>query len=74
MRGTVTSDAVLEEMRGIIAKSTLRKVAQQRGMSPAYLSDVMLERRGISAEVAKKFGFERIVKTEVVFKKSGGGK
>jgi hypothetical protein len=67
---TYTEEDVLEVIRARIADAdSLREVARQVEMSPAYLSDIKLGRRGISGEVAAKFGFERIVTTEIVFKK-----
>jgi transcriptional regulator with XRE-family HTH domain len=42
-------------------KRTQKDVAKDLGISPQYLSDILKGRREISAEVARRLGFERVV-------------
>lgn len=42
-------------------KSNQKTVAEQLGISPQYLSDILRGRREITGEVASKLGFERVV-------------
>lgn len=63
-----------EAIRNVIASEvkragSLRKLASEKGVSHSYLWDVILGRRYVSAELAEKFGFERIEKRTVQFKK-----
>lgn len=51
-----------------IAKSSLRKVAKSKSISPAYLSDVRRGNLGISENLALAFGYIREVYTEVRFR------
>jgi hypothetical protein len=71
MANMITSEDILEIIGKRIKESSLRTVAKEIEVSPAYLSDVMRNRRSVSDTIAGKFGFERIVKTEVVFRKMG---
>lgn len=61
------------DVRGVIGAeitaTSLRKVAKRIGMSPAYLSDIMRNRRAISESVAGYFGFDREIYTEIIFRK-----
>lgn len=42
-----------------------RKAAQELGISPQYLNDIVLKRRSIWAPaILKKFGFKRVVTIE----------
>jgi transcriptional regulator with XRE-family HTH domain len=69
MKTILTSDEILEQIREVISTSSLRQVAKDMGISAPYLSDILLGRRMISENVARVLGYERSVKTEVVFKK-----
>ena len=73
MANTYTVDEVLKIVKVRIKGSSLRAVAKDMEISPAYLHDLVNKRRAISEAIAEKLGFERIVKTEVVFKKVPGG-
>lgn len=42
-------------------KSSQKKLAEQIGISPQYLSDILKGRREVSESVAEKLGFERVV-------------
>ncbi|ARU40177.1 hypothetical protein CCB80_03105 [Armatimonadetes bacterium Uphvl-Ar1] len=42
-------------------KSSQKTVAEQIGISPQYLSDILKGRREISTAVAEKLGLERVV-------------
>ena len=53
MRDTLT---VMIDERG-----SQRAVAQELGVSQAYLGDVLHGRRGVSAKLAGKLGYERVV-------------
>jgi hypothetical protein len=56
---------VLLKLKARIAASSLRKVAAEIQVSPAYLSDVMRGRRDISHNLASKL---RLRRTQVVVK------
>jgi plasmid maintenance system antidote protein VapI len=62
---------VLDVIKARIGKSSLRTVARELELSAAYLSDVVRGRRAVSDTIAYKFGFDREIKTEVVFTKVG---
>ncbi len=49
-------------------QTSQRLVAKELGISPAYLSDILNGHREISAQVAEKLGYERVV----TFVKFGG--
>lgn len=42
-------------------QSSQRNVAASLGISPAYLSDILNSRRDISAQLAEKLGFMRVI-------------
>lgn len=67
---TYTQDDVLGVIHKEIAGSSLRKVAQGKGFSAAYLSDVTTGKLGVSENLAAAFGFIREVTTEVRFRKA----
>lgn len=48
---------------------SFRRLAEEVGFSAAYLHDIVERKRGISEEIAKKFGFERIEKKTVIFRR-----
>lgn len=73
MRPYSTED-VLRVIRREIAKSSLRQVARDKGLSAAILSKITTGNRGISQSVALAFGFSRVVQTVVRFYKSGPGR
>lgn len=55
-----------QNVRDFIAKEvirvgSLRKLASVKSVSHSYLHDVVQGKRGVSAELAEKFGFERVV-------------
>lgn len=68
MAKTFTAEEVLNVIGEKIKGSSLRKVAKEISVSPAYLSDIMKKRRDISDFIAAQFGFERTVTRVVVFK------
>ena len=65
MEATIYGDgpgSVRERIRQVVAEAGSQKAAAERlGISAAYLSDILLKRRAISAEVGAKVGYERVV-------------
>jgi plasmid maintenance system antidote protein VapI len=54
-------ETVLRELeRKVAASGTQRRYAAQIGVSQQYLCDVLRGRRGVSAELAQKLGYERL--------------
>jgi transcriptional regulator with XRE-family HTH domain len=53
------AERVLRAIRDECDLSSLRQVAKTIGVSPAYLSDILLGKRGVSESIAKTFGFTR---------------
>ncbi len=51
------------------ASASQAQTAKALGISAAYLSDIINGRRDISANVARKFGFERHATTTTFFTK-----
>jgi len=49
---------------------TQKEMAKILGISPQYLHDILVSRRGISSRIAKIMGFERII----YFQEQHGGK
>ena len=68
MAKTYTSDEVLKAIKKRMEGSSIREAAEGYGISAAYLHDILRGKRAISKNAAEKFGFEQIVKKEVVFK------
>lgn len=65
----LTEDDVRVVIREETKKSSLRKTAKAYHLSAAYLSDILTGRRDVSEYVAGLFGFDKMVMTEVKFKK-----
>lgn len=63
-----SQDAVVIMIEAMVNRAgSQKKLAEQLGISTAYLNDVLRHRRDISAELAKKLGLRRIVSfTEVL--------
>lgn len=54
------TDLVLDDLRGQVRMAGSQKaLAAKLGVSPAYLNDILARRREISAEFAKRIGYER---------------
>lgn len=60
---------MLDAIRVRVQASSQRKVGEEVGLSPAYLSDILLGRRVVSDRVAAVFGFSRHVETMVYYKR-----
>ena len=62
-----------EEVKSVIwaetNRTSLRKTALRSGFSAPFLSDILRGNRGVSENVAKAFGFEREIITQVIFRK-----
>lgn len=65
----LTEDEVRAAIRKVTQESSLRQVAAEKNLSPAYLSDILTARRSVSEYVAGLFGFDRIEKTTVKFQR-----
>jgi len=65
----LTEDEVRDEIREKTRASSLRRVAKEYSLSPAYLSDILTGRRDVSEHVAGLFGFDKTVTTEVKFQR-----
>lgn len=46
--------------------STQKALAKKIGISPAYLNDILMGRRGLSPKVVKFLGYEKIVCYKVI--------
>ena len=69
MGKTYSIEDVLGVIRREVEGSSLRAAGGKVGLSAAYLSDILHNRRDVSDEVAKKFGFRKIVTTKVWFER-----
>jgi transcriptional regulator with XRE-family HTH domain len=67
---TYSQDDVLKVIRQETDSTSIRQTAKRLGISPAYLSDVLLGNRGVSENIAAAFGFKRIITSEIRFKKA----
>ena len=59
----------IEELKKRVAASSQKVVAEQLGISPQYLSDILMARRDLSDNVIVKLGFMKVsvyVKTQEV--------
>jgi hypothetical protein len=65
---------VIAAIRVRAEKSSLRRLAAEVGVSYTYLTDIVAGRRRVSAYMASKFGFTRIVSTVITFERTGVGK
>jgi hypothetical protein len=63
---------VLKVIQAKIDKLGIRGTARLYGMSPAHLNDIQKRRRGVSQNVARKFGYERERFVIINFRKIGG--
>ena len=66
---TYTNEDVVEVIRKRTAETSLRQTARELGLSPSYLSDIVLGRRFVSDSVAEAFGYKREVVVEHKFTK-----
>jgi plasmid maintenance system antidote protein VapI len=62
-------DQVEKVIRERVARSSLRAVAREIGVSPAYLSDVLLGRRALTDRISLHFGFRKHVEVKTFFVK-----
>jgi hypothetical protein len=69
MPRTYSNEEVISHIHAECNKTSLRNTAARKGVSPAYLSDVIRGNRQISERVAEAFGFERDVVTKVIFRR-----
>jgi len=60
-----TQSELVQELRDRSRLSTQKAVAEELGIHPTFLSDVLKGKRDISANLAERMGFQR----EVVFRK-----
>lgn len=62
MSKLLTEKQIISFLWGMVVEHKGQKpVATILGITPAYLNDILHERRGISAEVANKIGYVRKV-------------
>jgi DNA-binding transcriptional regulator YdaS (Cro superfamily) len=64
-----SQEDVIQAMREEVRRTSLVAVADRIGVSSAYLVDVRTGRRPVSEKLARAFGFEREIITEVIFRK-----
>lgn len=60
-----TTEDLMKELRGRVAKSTQCAVASELGVSAQHMNDLLLGRRGLSESIALAMGYTR----EIVFRK-----
>lgn len=63
------SNDVLRIIRKRQGQRSLRALATEVGVSPAYLSDVMLGRRPLGPRLLDHFGLERVTVTETTYRR-----
>jgi plasmid maintenance system antidote protein VapI len=56
------SDKIIKEIHKFCNKKSYKEAAQQMGISPQYLCDILLGRRAISEKVAAFFGYKKVIK------------
>ena len=57
---TYNTEALLNILRKRTNGKTQREVAEELGISPTYLCDILSGKRNISNNLAKKLGFSKI--------------
>ena len=62
---TISNEEAIELIKKIVEEEGAQyKAAKKLGVSPAYLSDILKNRRAISDKVSKKLGYQRIITYE----------
>ena len=61
MEQQFTESIVLNHLRSEIGASSQKEVAKRLRLTPQYVNDVLHKRRPISAELAKKLGYKRVI-------------
>lgn len=51
---------ILSAVRAFVGRNNQKILANELGISPQYLSDIINEKRDITEEIAKFFGYERV--------------
>jgi hypothetical protein len=64
----IDENAMRSQVWARINNASLRKVAIELGISAAYLSDIMAEKRAVSSRVAEKLGYQRVISRTIVFR------
>ena len=52
---------IIDKLFCMSRRSSQKELADELGISPQYLSDVLKGRREISAQLASKLGYERVI-------------
>ena len=52
---------VLSDLKQMLGESSQKDVAKRLRLTPQYVNDVLHKRRPISAELAKKLGYKRVI-------------
>lgn len=65
---TITYEQALEIIRGMVDEFGSQKaVAEHLDISQAYMGDILAGKRDISDQVARRFGYRRVVFFEKLF-------
>jgi plasmid maintenance system antidote protein VapI len=64
-----TETQVVEIIRKEVGKSSQRQVAREKGITAAYLNDIIHGRRKVSAAVAALFGYEMTFQKTTTYRK-----
>jgi lambda repressor-like predicted transcriptional regulator len=70
METAYTEAEVIAAIRKRTDASSVRQIAREVGVSPGYLSLVLVGKKPVSDTIAELFGFRREVVTEIRFKAS----
>ena len=64
----VTSDDLIEALKAGVSKTSQKDMAENLGVTPQFLNDVLRGRREISYRLAEAMGFRRLVLFERISK------
>jgi DNA-binding transcriptional regulator YdaS (Cro superfamily) len=56
----ITQDDLLTELRKRVSVTTQKAVADELGISPMYMNDLLRGRRDISERIAEKMGYRKV--------------
>jgi predicted transcriptional regulator len=66
MSGRVTNKQIVQMLRNVVRMKSQREVADDLGLSPAFVCDVLKGRREVTERLAKKMGYRKVVEFEKV--------
>jgi predicted transcriptional regulator len=66
MSERVTSRQIVQLLRNAVKMRSQREVADDLGLSPAFVCDVLKGRREVTERLARKMGYRKVVEFEKV--------